>query len=138
MNKIIIITILIINGLLADIGMGQIEEMVKKIHEKREGIELESLEKTPEPFVRLVKDNNVTTFLIPKKDEEKKISLYAIVNKRAYINDRWLGEGERFLGFELVYIGKHGVVLRSGNQIKKLFLHEGKSKLITLSKKGKK
>ena len=138
MNKIIIVTILIINGLLADIGMGQIEEMVKKIHEKREGIELESLEKTPEPFVRLVKDNNVTTFLIPKKDEEKKISLYAIVNKRAYINDRWLGEGERFLGFELVYIGKHGVVLRSGNQIKKLFLHEGTSKLITLSKKGKK
>ncbi len=138
MKKIIIVTILIINGLLADIGMDQIEEMVKKIHEKREGIELESLEKTPEPFVRLVKDNNVTTFLIPKKDEEKKISLYAIVNKRAYINDRWLGEGERFLGFELVYIGKNGVVLRSGNQIKKLFLHEGKSKLITLSKKGKK
>jgi len=138
MYKIIAVIVFVNNILLADIGMSQIENMVKKIHEKREGIKLESLEETPEPFVRLVKDNNVTTFLIPKQDKEKKMSLYAIVNKRAYINNKWVSEGENILGFTLVYIGKKGVVLRSGNQIKKLFLHENKNNLIKISKKGKK
>lgn len=121
----------------ADLSVKQIQEMVNKIHEKREGIKLETLENTKEPFVRLEENNSTSTFVIPTKKivEEAKLILHAIVNGKAYINDRWMSEGESILGYNLKYIGKRGVVLRNDNHIKKLFLRKKRNNFITIEER---
>lgn len=107
----------------ADLSIQQIETMVTQIHKQREGVKLETLKETKEPFVRSEEDdNNVVTFVIPEKNEDAKLNLHAIVNGKVYINDEWIGLGDKVMGYTLKYIGKRGVVLRNENNIKKLFL----------------
>ena len=109
----------------ADLSVQQIEQMVAKIHEKREGVKLETLQTTKEPFVRVEEnEDKVTTFVIPVKAEEAKLSLHAIVNGKAFINDRWLSLEDKIMGYTLKYVGTKGVVLRNENNIKKLFLQK--------------
>ncbi len=120
----------------ADLSVEQVQEMVRKIHEKREGVKLDTLNETKEPFVRLEEKGDVSVFVIPKVVKEKvKLKLHAIVNGKAYINDRWLDEGESILGYELKYIGKRGVVMRNENHIKKLFLRKYKDSFITIEER---
>jgi len=121
----------------ADLSVQQIEEMVHKIHKEREGVKLETLEDTKEPFVRLQEENNVSTFVIPtvKTAEEAKLVLHAIVNGRAFINDSWVNVDDNILGYKLKYIGNKGVVLRNENHIKKLFLRKEKDSFIKLEEK---
>ncbi|SFV51937.1 hypothetical protein MNB_SV-3-906 [hydrothermal vent metagenome] len=110
--------------------------MVGKIHEKREGIVLTELDTTPEPFVRLEEENNVTTFVIPVTNiNEAKLELHAIVNGKAYINDSWMDIDQSILGYKLKFIGKRGVVLRNENHIKKLFLKKQKNSFIQLEER---
>jgi len=135
MKNTLIYILLLSVSLYADLSVQKIQEMVSKIHEKREGVKLETLEETKEPFVHLEEENNVTTFVIPKKEEEVKISLHAIMNGKAYINDTWLDVNGTIMGYTLKYVGKHGVVLRNGNNIKKLFLHEEKESIIKLEER---
>ena len=128
MKNIALLIILFTYNIYANLNVDQIREMVTKIHEKREGISLETLLSTKEPFVRMQEENNVTTFVIPMQVEQTKMSLHAILNQKAYINDQWRGIDDVVGGYTLKYIGKKGVVLRNDNQIKKLFLHkEGKN-----------
>ena len=135
MKKILFIASLLTVSLYADLSVKQIEEMVSKIHEKREGIKLETLEETKEPFVRLEEENNVTTFVIPEKAEEAKLSLHAIVNGKAYINEAWKSIDDTIMGYTLKYVGKKGVVLRNGNNVKKLFLHQKRDNFIKLEER---
>jgi len=132
MKKILFIISVSIVSLYADLSVDQIQEMVEKIHEKREGVDLETLETTKEPFVRLEEENNVTTFVIPVKAEEAKLVLHAIVNGKAYINDTWQSIDDSILGYTLKYIGKRGVVLKNGDHIKKLFLRKKRDSFITI------
>jgi S-adenosylhomocysteine hydrolase len=37
----------------ADLSVKQIEQMIEKIHLKREGVDLGTLEQTQEPFIRV-------------------------------------------------------------------------------------
>jgi len=67
MKNTLIYILLLSVSLYADLSVQKIQEMVSKIHEKREGVKLETLEETKEPFVHLEEENNVTTFVIPKK-----------------------------------------------------------------------
>ena len=135
MKKILLIVLSLTFSLYADLSVEQIQQMVSKIHEKREGVKLETLETTKEPFVRLQEENNSTTFVIPVKAEEAKLSLHAIVNGKAYINDTWKSIDDTIMGYTLKYVGKRGVVLRNGNHIKKLFLHEKRDNFITLEER---
>jgi len=132
MKKLLIILISFSSFSYSDLSVNQIREMVTKIHQKREGIKLEKLEMTKEPFVRLQEENNVTTFVLPVKAEETKLALHAILNGQAYINDKWKSVDDVIGGYALKYIGKKGVVLRNENQIKKLFLHQGRKNFITI------
>ena len=119
----------------ADLSVQQIEQMVAKIHEQREGIKLETLKETKEPFVRLEEgENKVTTLVIPEKTDAK-LTLHAIVNGKAYINDTWVGIEENIMGYTLKYIGKRGVVLRNGNNIKKLFLSKNGNSFIQIEER---
>lgn len=117
----------------ADLSVDQIQKMVMQIHEKREGVKLETLESTKDPFVQISEENNVTTFTKPS--EEAKLVLHAIVNGKAYINDSWSDLGDTIMGYTVKYIGQRGVVLRNGNHVKKLFLHEKRDSFIKLEER---
>ncbi len=135
MKKILLILSLLTFMLYADLSVNQIQEMVLKIHEKREGVKLEKLETTKEPFVRLSEENNITTFVIPVKKDVAKLTLHAIFNGKAYINNAWKGIDENIMGYSLKYVGKKGVVLRNGNNIKKLFLHKKRDNFIKIEER---
>jgi len=133
MKNIVLIVSLLTVSLYANLSVDQIEKMVHKIHEKRVGFDLNILESTKNPFVILAEDNNVTTFVIPHEvTEDVKISLHAIMGGKAYINDGWKDINDTVMGYSLKYIGKRGVVLRNGNHIKKLFLHEDRDSFIKI------
>ena len=132
MKNTILIISLLTASLNADLSVDQIENMILKIHEKRVGFDLNTLETTKNPFVVLQEDTNVTTFVIPEKNEDVKISLHALMGGKAYINEGWKDINETVMGYTLKYIGKRGVVLRNGNHIKKLFLHEEKDNFIKI------
>ena len=132
MKKLLLAGVIFSVALHADLSVAQIEMMVKKIHEKREGVDLNTLEKTKEPFIRLKEEDNVTVVVLPTQKEEEKISLHAIMNGKAYINDAWVDMDGTVMGYTLKYVGKRGVVLRNGNHIKKLFLHNDKNDFIKI------
>ena len=135
MKKILLLLLPLTILLNADLSVKQIEKMVVKIHEKREGVELATLEGTKDPFIRLQEENNITTILLPETIDEKMV-LHAIVNGKAYINDSWKNIDDVILGYTLKFIGKRGVVLRNGNHIKKLFLHKKRDNFITLEERS--
>jgi len=132
MKKLLLIPALLVFSLHAGFSLAQIQDMVVKIHTKRKGADLTVLDRTQEPFVIPEKEDNVTVYIAPitTTKEEAKLSLHAIMNGKAYINDSWKSVNEKILGYTLKYIGKRGVVLRNGNQIRKLFLHEKKDNFI--------
>ena len=143
----VLLLLLFLSVAYADLSVDQIREMVTRIHEKREGISLSTLETTKEPFVKPEKEKNLTVFVAPikleeleemeivEKKEEIKLSLDAIMNGKAYINGQWRSIEDTIGSFTLKYIGKKGVVLRDNNQIKKLFLHKERDNLIVLEEK---
>ena len=135
MKKTLFIISLLTVSVYADLSVKQIQDMVSKIHEKREGIKLETLEATEEPFIRLKEENNITTVVIPAVEATVKLSLHAIMNGKAYINESWKGVDDTIMGYTLKYVGKRGVVLRNGNNIKKLFLHQKRDNFITLEER---
>ena len=116
----------------ADLSVEQIQKMVMQIHEKREGVKSVTLETTKDPFIQLSEENNVTSLITP---EEAKLVLHAIVNGKAYINDSWSSLGDTIMGYTVKYIGQRGVVLRNGNHVKKLFLHEKRDSFIKLEER---
>jgi len=131
MKKILfIMSLSYIGTFAADLSVNQIQNMINKIHEKREGVELDTLDQTKEPFIKIEEHNNTKTLVIPGKNDSAKLTLHAIMNQKAYINDQWTKVGDTILGYEVKYIGKSGVVLKNGNQIRKLFLHKKKSNFI--------
>lgn len=134
MKKILLSISLLFTGIHADLSVKQIQKMVLKIHEKRDGIGLDKLENTKEPFVHLEVENNETTYVVPEKISVK-LSLHAILNDKAYINSSWIAIDESVMGYELKYIGKKGVVLRNENDIKKLFLREKQTNYISIEEK---
>jgi len=111
--------------------------MVAKIHEKREGVKLETLQKTKEPFVRLEQDETakVATFISPEKTQEAKVQLHAIVNGKAYINDKWYAVDEKIMGYSVKSIDAQSVEIANENNIKKLFLHEKKDNFIQIEER---
>jgi len=136
MKKIILVLVTLSMALQADLSVKQIQEMVNKIHEKREGVKLETLKETKEPFVHVFVDNNVSTLVATTvKTKEDKLILHAIVNGKAYINESWIKIDDKILGYDLKFIGKRGVVLRNENHIKKLFLRKKRDSFIKLEER---
>jgi hypothetical protein len=135
MKKLLSIIPLLVTANYADLSVKQIERMVEKIHLKREGISLDTLEKTPEPFIQIKEEDNVTIVEIPEQEENVKLKLHAIMGGKAYINDGWKKVDDKILGYTVKYIGKKGVVLRSGNTIKKLFIGKPKDNFIMLGER---
>jgi hypothetical protein len=123
----------------ANLSVKQIENMVLKIHKKRPGADIAVLEKTynPFPIKQILEENNQTkeTKVVVRKTNEVKLQLHAIMGNKAFINNKWLEVNDTIEGYELKYIGKRGVVLQSGNSIKKLLFNDKKNSLIKLDNK---
>jgi len=120
----------------ADLSVKQIEQMIEKIHLKREGVDLATLEKTKEPFMIMKKEDNRTVVKTVTNNETIKLSLHALMGGKAYINEGWKKVGEKIMGYTVEYIGKRGVVLRNGNTIRTLFLKNKKdNQLIMLEER---
>ena len=134
MKKLFLLLLPLTTVLHADLSVKQIEDMVVKIHEKRAGADLVTLESTKDPFIRLEEEDNVTTVIVPEKVGEKMV-LHSIVNGKAYINDSWKSINDVIMGYTLKYVGKRGVVLRNGNHIKKLFLQKKRDNFITIEER---
>jgi len=135
MKKIFLSLISLTVLLSADLSVEEIEKMVYKIHQKREGVKLETLDQTKEPFA--IGENNVTFVEATKKVEKKeaKLVLHAIVNGKAYINDSWSSLDDVVMGYTLKFVGKRGVVLRNSNHIKKLYLRKERDNFIKLEER---
>jgi hypothetical protein len=119
----------------ANLSVKQIENMVLKIHQKRPGADITILDKTYEPFVlkKVYKETNTTKEIKPVVvKNEAKLQLHAIMGNKAFINNKWLEVNDTIEGYQLKYIGKRGVVLQSGNSIKKLLFNDKKNSLIKL------
>jgi len=135
MKKIFLLLLLMTVFSSAELSLKDIENMVIKIHQQREGVKLETLDTTLEPFVRVV-ENNTTIILDPvTKKKEEKLVLHSIVNGKAYINDSWIDLDDQIMGYTLKFIGQRGVVLRNGNHIKKLYLRKERDSFITLEER---
>ncbi len=133
MKNILLSLSLLTASLYADLSVKQIENMVQDIHKKRVGFNLTTLESTKNPFVIMKEDENITIFVVPTaKTEEVKVSLHGIMSGKAYINDAWKEVNDTVMGYTVKYVGKRGVVLRNGNHIKKLFLHNDRENFITI------
>ena len=137
MKRVLILVPLSLTLTMADLSVKQIETMVQKIHLKREGIALETLEQTKEPFIRIRKEENkpVLIELPSQMEEDVKFSLHAIMGGKAYINDGWKKVGDVVMGYTVKYIGKRGVVLQNGTTIKKLFVGKPKEQLLILDER---
>jgi len=135
MKKLSILFILILSVSYADLSVSQIRDMVTKIHQKRKGISIKTLNNTKEPFIPLIKENNASTSIVAQKVEETELILHAILNKKAYINNGWKKTGDAVGSYILKFIGTKGVVLRNKSQIKKLFLHKEGDNFITIKER---
>ena len=136
MKNILLIVSLLTASLYADLSVAQIENMVKKIHERRTGFNLETLAMTKNPFVVSVEEEDeLPAFIAPRKTTKADISLHAIMSGKAYINNGWKDINDTVMGYTLKYVGKRGVVLRNGNHIKKLFIHNEKNNFITIEER---
>jgi hypothetical protein len=119
----------------ANLSVKQIENMVLKIHQKRPGTDVAMLDATYEPFaVKVIQDDNQTkeTVTVTAQAKEAKLELHALMADKAFINNKWLEVNSTIDGYQLKYIGKRGVVLQSGNNIKKLIFNDQKNSIIKL------
>lgn len=135
MKKIFVLVIVLTSFVFSDLSVNQIRDRVMKIHQKREGISLYKLESTKEPFLKEKEDINTTKLIVAEEHKETALTLHAILNNRAYINENWKSVNDSIGGYILKYIGKKGVVLQNDNQIKKLFLSQKKDNFITIKER---
>jgi len=137
MKKLFLMVWILSSFVYADLSVDEIQNMVLKIHQKREGIKLETLDSTKEPFVRVEEEKVIKLAVIAakKKMNEAKMTLHAILNNKAYINNSWMREKDEIMGYTLAYIGKRGVVLRNDNHIKKLFLKKERNTVIQVEER---
>jgi len=111
MKKILLLSVLLSVFGLAD---AELDLIVEKIQKEREGLGLDRLSVTENPFVEVAKDVNGTEparIVSFKKGKKKVFELKGLMNGTAFINERWYSIDEEINGWTLKYVGKHGVVL---------------------------
>lgn len=110
----------------------EIVKMVEEIKKERKGIAISQLESTENPFI----------INIPKKKELPKAetaplsvvevvyTLKAILNKAAFIDNKWYKQGDKLGNYKVGYVSSSTVVLKSSNGNRTLSLKKKKRNLI--------
>ena len=125
-----------------ELSVKEMEHMVEKIKQRRPGVNLEDLDAMKTPFVKKVQEQNETTGeVLPhaeKKNDLSVIEVSAIINKKAFVNGRWIKEGDKVQGFEVVHIGRKGIVIKNEEGVKTLFVASKREKINILQVKERK
>jgi hypothetical protein len=97
----------------------EIDHMLQVIQEPRKIETNNFYTKREEPFiVPLLKEGKVESILPPSAFQKAKIELHGVMNQRAYINYRWVAQGEMVLNYKVKSIGHKGVTLeKEGKEI---------------------
>ncbi|WP_457745245.1 hypothetical protein [Sulfurimonas sp.] len=104
-----------------------VNEQVEAIKPPRVGISNQAISKIKDPFIFLVKkEEHVNGKKVPKrklrhthyirKSHFRKLSLDAILNKSAMINNKWYKEGDKVYSYELSKVNRMSVVLKKQNK----------------------
>ncbi|MBE0490854.1 MAG: hypothetical protein IBX44_01230 [Sulfurospirillum sp.] len=98
--------------------------LFSKISDKRVGIEENQIRKVGNPFVMVVQsineDGGSSTVIVP----EIIYNLYAIVDKKAKINDAWYKLGDAIHEFKIKKIRTSSVLLAGTSGDKELFIRK--------------
>ncbi|NKQ41034.1 MAG: hypothetical protein HF962_05645 [Sulfurovum sp.] len=124
-DKKIGLAVFLILPLCADLSLGQMEVMVEKIKAKRVGSKMEKDSSFVSPFVLIQQDENKSVLEAPKGSDIK-FTLGGVINKRAFINERWIKIGEKIDGYELTEMQDNGVTLVQEDRTIKVFLKKSK------------
>ncbi|HIP51378.1 MAG TPA: hypothetical protein EYG94_04735 [Campylobacterales bacterium] len=121
----------------ASLSSTEIVNMVAEIKKERKGILLSKLETTANPFI----------INVPKKKEVTEVkedvtvmvaqvvhTLKAILNKAAFIDNKWYKKGDKIGDYKIGYVSSSSVVLKSENGNKTLSLEKKKKKFIKLNR----
>ncbi len=120
----------------AELSVKKIGMMVEKIQNKRIGKHSIDFIKVPSVFVVLSTEANRTKRpTIHAPAETEKFVLKAIVNDRAFINGKWVGLGDKILGYRVERVEGNEVLLKKENKSVRLYFQErNESKAIQISK----
>ena len=110
----------------------EITHMVSKIKEERAGITLSQLNDTSNPFIlNVIKEEvkKAETVVAKVKKKEVFYGLKAILNKRAFINNKWYKQGDSLGEYKVGHVSSSSVLLKSARGNKTLTLkNKSKSK----------
>ena len=124
----------------AILAKDDIDEIVNKIKSQRESkISKSELKKLSSPIPKIIivedknsskKDGNKTKIIA--KEQEEVFNLSAIMNNSAFINGKWVREGEKIGSYKVVEIMDDAVVLKDNKRTKLIFFkkNSGKIKII--------
>ena len=125
--KIFTISVLFSISLFAgSLSSTEIVTMVAEIKKEREGISLLRLESTENPFIihvpKKVESPEVEESLPVISTMEVVYTLKAILNKAAFIDNKWYKQGDSIGEYKVGFVSFSGVVLESENANKTLSL----------------
>ncbi len=127
------VIILLVTGLEAlSLSKEEITNMVSKIKKERLGIQLNTLDGTPNPFA-------IRKQVLEKKkvEEVKKViklkktfthQLTAILNNSGFIDGKWYRVGDQLNIYTITFIGTNSLVLKNGKEHKILKIPEREKK----------
>jgi hypothetical protein len=129
MKKLLLSLTILSYPAIAELTVSQIEEMVKRIQSKRVSeYEIDFL-KIPSPLegVKKVVEENLTKTVLLDNVADISFTLHAIMNDKAYVNEKWHNRGDKIQGFTLREIFDDHVVLKKDRKTIKVFLVKDKS-----------
>ena len=112
----------------------EINKMVAKIKEERRGVDLSTLENTPNPFLIIkeeVKEEKLEEVKVDKPKVVKKIvthNLVAILNHSAFIDGKWYKIGDNLGSFTIITMGIDRVTLKGNSETKELIIPKREKK----------
>jgi len=118
------------------LGADGIDDIVNKIKSIREGsVNKEKLSKTASPIATIISldknnsafDSNSTQNVVSVNDET--YALKAIINNRAFINNKWVKVGQKIGPYTLVDVMDDSVYLKDKTRTKMIFLKPLNSKI---------
>jgi hypothetical protein len=134
-NKKLIIKSLLLMNLLSlslfatSLSHQEISKMVSKIQVERVGIDLATLENTPNPFaiIEEVIEEKPKEVKIDRPKMVKKVishKLVAILNHAAFIAGKWYKIGDKIGIYTVTTIGKDRITIKNKNESKELIIEK--------------
>jgi len=111
--------------LYGDLSIGQMETMVEKIKAKRVGATIEKRTEFVSPFVTVRKNQGKAVLEDPKSTVVVFV-LGGIINKKAFINQKWVKMGDMIEGYTLTEIKGNSATLTREERTIKVFLKKSK------------